>query len=274
MNNCDYKTISQTRVYFGPFGSLLLIYIPGIFIEFVDCGAFHPVYPGVMLTQSDLVGDLPKRTRGEVPILEHFPTVADPLKMEGNCFFDCNQGICYEYLIHVPVFAEIFKQCPDHLHKPAIHIAITYIQDKDLENEILRIICLQYPFYIAPLLAELLTCLVYEKINSHQDRMQSGFVNVVPTTSLKSVYQTKNRLEFAVSSLKGYFVYPGNKLIIKDVKQPTLLPRFTHEKTYEPTSIHTLRSSLRTSTLISSWAKGLLPKSNPSKLKLKKIQKK
>lgn len=108
MNNMDYETIARTRVFFGPIGSMVLIYIPNSYIQLVDCGAHHPVYPGLTLTGPELATKIPtskKQKQDIMPAIIPYHTKDDP-----SSLLDCNRGIYYEYLLDRSAVLSIFKK--------------------------------------------------------------------------------------------------------------------------------------------------------------------
>jgi len=236
MNNYDYGTIARTRVLFAPIGNMVLIYIPEIYIQLVDCGAHHPPYPGLLQVGNDLATKLPSRKKtkpGESLLswVTTFPTAADPSEMGGHCLLDCMRGICYEYLVDRSAVLTIFNSRPDYLHVPALHLALVHMQDKELVDEILRVICTDYTFDISPLLREFLIGAPYLKAKKIPD-ITPQLLCIMPLTSLPSLEIRKltRRWEISCHELKGYYVLPSlHRLTIRDTEQPKIAPHYQHD---------------------------------------------
>ena len=49
MNNLEKRFIQNTRVFFGSIASMLLIYVPNVYFQLLDCGAEHTPSLGLSL---------------------------------------------------------------------------------------------------------------------------------------------------------------------------------------------------------------------------------
>lgn len=275
MNNFDHSIIASTRVFFGPIGNMVLIYIPEIFIQLVDCGSYHSPYPGLSFTGPELATKLPTRKKKQndsnFQFVTNFPTIADPGEMGGHCLIDCMRGICYEYLVDRSAILNIFTSRPDYLHVPALHLAIVHMQDKELVDEILHVLCTDYPYNISPLLREFLVGAPYLKAKKLAD-LSPQLLFIMPLTSLPPLSSSKKfnhrSMEIAYSELKGYDILPSlNKLNVRDTDQPKVAPRYKIDNTtsYNPEAkyIDIASTIQQTPSRFSSFFRNILNISNP-----------
>eukprot|EP00003_Mantamonas_plastica_P008593 TRINITY_DN1761_c0_g1_i3.p1 TRINITY_DN1761_c0_g1~~TRINITY_DN1761_c0_g1_i3.p1 ORF type:complete len:1071 (-),score=311.08 TRINITY_DN1761_c0_g1_i3:77-2953(-) len=79
MNNFDAQVIRRTNVFFGSLGDMLMVYIPGYYIRFIDCGTEHDTCESLELHGCHWATPLPSQISAAVAMKK---TKEESLEME------------------------------------------------------------------------------------------------------------------------------------------------------------------------------------------------
>lgn len=184
--------LPKIRLHFAAIHDLLLVYIPGVSMQLVDCGSKHePGHHFVLL--DDQVPILPGHDRtGAPPGVSYFELVkqTDGRNAYGVGMFDVNKGVAYTFEINRETVFNIFSRGTESLARRslALHLAIVHLADPSLTRRIL-----EYFFAVTPdelhleLLTEYLIGNAYMSMQQHS--MERDFLRLLPMTSIPTYYQ-------------------------------------------------------------------------------------
>eukprot|EP00040_Diaphanoeca_grandis_P032775 m.199425 g.199425 ORF g.199425 m.199425 type:complete len:1059 (-) comp32733_c2_seq1:42-3218(-) len=183
------------RLHFASLNELLLVYIPGMVMQLVDCGSKHePGHHFVLL--GDVVPTLPGHPRepsgGSPPAVSYFELVrqTDGRNAYGVAIFDVRDGVAYTFEMNRNAIFDIFSKESETLARRtlALHLAIVHLSDPALTRRIL-----EYFFAVSPdklhleILTEYLIGNAYMSMQQHS--MERDFLRLLPMTSIPTYYQ-------------------------------------------------------------------------------------
>lgn len=152
-NNEQQKFNHTTlRVFFSSLGDMLLIYLPGHYVHFVDCSHDGSIIPGTSFTGEILAPFEPfQLTENDFPVLvpyDAYPKGQKPLLLSpdtnGHCFVDITTGTTYEYTFNREMIWKVYDMnfSDKDLSIQLLHIAMIHLRDEELVGKVMHNILL------------------------------------------------------------------------------------------------------------------------------------
>ncbi|KAF2072765.1 hypothetical protein CYY_005911 [Polysphondylium violaceum] len=187
---------SSTRVLFDHFGSLLIIYIPGYFFQYIDCALDHEPCIGITLfkdlslrltdlaNNQDSAGILSARVKPlpdklSTSIIPFSFSSADPRKEKehhhttgsaksGQYLFDYANGILYHYQFTRESIRNLFEPgiMEPGTDVQAIHLAIIHLDDRELGTSLITRAS-QSNLFTTDLFKEYILCSTYSVLRTN-----------------------------------------------------------------------------------------------------------
>eukprot|EP01133_Synstelium_polycarpum_P002539 gene2539-2908_t len=198
-----WMSIQVTRVLFDAIGNLLMIYIPGYFLQFLDCSSDHEPCFGVTL-YTDLSKPLKEasshdssdfvsmaRTR---PLPTKVSTSVVPFSMHSKTdqyMFDYANGILYSYKFKRSCIAKLFERDAIASHSldggtdiRALHLAMVHLQDNELVLKILVMASKEPHLISSDFLKEYILGSTYSVLRNKLDNV---YLQTLPMTSTEGL---------------------------------------------------------------------------------------
>eukprot|EP01119_Soliformovum_irregulare_P016619 TRINITY_DN4846_c0_g1_i2.p1 TRINITY_DN4846_c0_g1~~TRINITY_DN4846_c0_g1_i2.p1 ORF type:complete len:734 (-),score=252.26 TRINITY_DN4846_c0_g1_i2:289-2490(-) len=208
------------RILFETIGDMLLIFIPGFFLQLVDCGQDHGPCPGIVISDQDHLPVLPGYKLGVSPVATNFDVlpltdVTHGPDLKGHTFLECRTGVVYEISFDLENFWKIFELDEPELHIETLHLAIIHIQDVDLVKSLMMYLFHNSPQNAAPgIFTEYITGSSYFELTQRLRVMtESRMERVIPITGIEMyneyVNSFKGTKELKISPINNYSILPG-----------------------------------------------------------------
>lgn len=132
MNNISVEALTSTRVFFTALDGFLVMFIPGHYLQFVDCASDHDPCAGLYVPE--LATPLPGIDPVTFPnaFITNFETVPNDPQAMASAIYDCQSDIGYIFSIDEDALAKIFEKPSPEAHIQAVHMAICHRQDESL----------------------------------------------------------------------------------------------------------------------------------------------
>eukprot|EP01116_Phalansterium_solitarium_P006511 TRINITY_DN18836_c0_g1_i1.p1 TRINITY_DN18836_c0_g1~~TRINITY_DN18836_c0_g1_i1.p1 ORF type:complete len:848 (-),score=-81.58 TRINITY_DN18836_c0_g1_i1:81-2624(-) len=250
--NLSPRCAQAVRVFFDSIGDMLLVYIPGIFLQLVDCGEDHgpvmnltlfgpgfaPLLPSVFgqsleetprasVSADDILGmEFVYSNSDDVPLLCSLDPLtasdAQTSEIDGHMMLDCKTGTIYRYKICRNSIIHLFDEYVNvAVLVRALHLSLVHLNDADFVQQIMRHLFTKSSFNLSTkLLAEYLIGSSYlEAIRKIRPPLDFPFELVLPLSLIKSSAKHSNihlNITVRFSELKGYTSLPGVKSLMKE----------------------------------------------------------
>lgn len=183
----DAAFVTSARVFFDCIGDLLLVYVPGRYIQLIDCGDEHDPCPNLFFTGSRFATLLPEQAVEDFPpFVMPFDTMmstASDYRRYG--MLDVLKGVLYEYTFNREAVLNVFDLPSSDWHVYALHLAIVHMHDVELVDKIMRHMCTTRPEMVSTvLIKEYLIGTPYQSVKNKN--MEVHLLSLLPVTSLES----------------------------------------------------------------------------------------
>mgnify|MGYP003644844442 CR=1 FL=1 len=176
-NNTDAE-VRHSRVYFDSLCDMLVVYLPGVFLHFLDCSISHRPMLGCTVQGFEMATPLPQQQRGlaHTTVLRPFIGASSQAwggaekgqhghkgtDLRGHVLLDCTTGIAYEYTLNRECLLSVFQHPPSPLHQQVVHLALVHMQDAEFVNESMMRVCQSWPMHLSvPLMREYVVAAAY-----------------------------------------------------------------------------------------------------------------
>eukprot|EP01087_Luapelamoeba_hula_P023032 TRINITY_DN8408_c0_g2_i1.p1 TRINITY_DN8408_c0_g2~~TRINITY_DN8408_c0_g2_i1.p1 ORF type:complete len:1045 (-),score=124.78 TRINITY_DN8408_c0_g2_i1:36-2840(-) len=231
--------ITNTRVLFDSIGDMLLIYVPGHYLQFIDCGEEHDPCPSLQFSGYKFATLLPLQQRVDkseaspagveketgyqsLPCalsIDTMITSTSQSDLRGHTLLDAKNGIIYEYTLSREAVVKVFDSNAPEQHVYALHLATVHMKDAELVDKIMRYMCTKRPDMLTrALLKEYLVGTPYQEIRSKN--MEPHLLALLPVSSMTSLFdhcyqvRKKQNRTFMVCHKLDIPLTPNNKRII------------------------------------------------------------
>lgn len=201
--NGSLSTMAEVQVFFGSIGGLLLIYVPGSYLQLVDCITGHNSEPTPNLCLGpELATPLPHQAMASTHVNAHIT----PLHAESHSgaksdlrdhfFLDNRDGIVYEFTFDRNALMRVFDHSTPEAHVQALHLAIIHMHDSELVHRLMGHLCSSKPHVLTPeLLHEYLLGVPYQKVK--EKSMEPHLLELLPVSSI-ATYSSNRRAHLCV----------------------------------------------------------------------------
>lgn len=140
--------IARTRVCFEVMGSRLLIYIPGHYLQLLDCGLERPPHLGLVLTGPDFATQIRGYEADQVPFLDPLE-IRKPLahSSRGHLMVDRKQGVVFEFSFNHDRIPKMLEARDSDLAQQALWSACN-TGDHELIGQVVLQMCSKAPLLI------------------------------------------------------------------------------------------------------------------------------
>ena len=186
---------------------MLVIYLPGHYLQLLDCSSDHDPCHSFSALGPDRVPPLPGQDEsGDSAVflthIESIPNVvleadspASAMAVGGFGFamFDSRTDTAYRYRFDEKALLDMFVKTPPGIaHVQAMHLALAHLQDPQLVLRIVRTLCDTQPRTVtADLLKEFLIGTTYMSIRSLKTdagfKVDAEYLRLLPVTTLASI---------------------------------------------------------------------------------------
>ena len=120
---------------------MLVIFIPGHHLQFVDCSSDHDACPGLYVPE--LATSLPLLDSATFPqaYITHLEVIPNDSTGMTSALYDCQSDVAYLFSIDEDALTTIFEKPSPEAHIQAVHLAICHRQDEGLLK---RVPCLSF----------------------------------------------------------------------------------------------------------------------------------
>ena len=150
--------LENTHLHFSSIADMLLVYMPGHYIRFIDCGTDHEPCDSLAFSGSEFATLLPGQADDGSTVVvtpfdlhyrmvETLPAFPD---LRGKMLLDCARGIIYEYTIEREALIALFRMPKPREHIQAMHMAAIHLQDFELVDKIMMLLASSHPDNITP----------------------------------------------------------------------------------------------------------------------------
>lgn len=142
------ETIARTKVYFEVTGNRLLIYVPGHYLQLLDCGVDHPPHLGLVLTGPEFATPIRGYEGDHLPCLESLE-MRKPLvqSSRGYAMVDRRQGVIFEFTFNHEKILKMLELKDSELAQQALWIACN-TGDHELIGQVVLQMCMKNPLLI------------------------------------------------------------------------------------------------------------------------------
>ncbi|KAJ5070151.1 gamma-secretase-activating protein [Anaeramoeba ignava] len=209
LNNCSLEFIQKVHVFFGAIDELLLLYIPGIYILFLDCSSIHDTSDSLLLTDPQYTTSIEKMTdpKDSNPanisaIYTNIPQkesqkLTTPME---NYLIDQKTLLIYSYRFDRNQLINLVKSKSNQIFcQQVLHIAFIHIRDQRFFSSILMHLCLESPESISQLfMKEYIVGATFHNIleKTLEDEIQSVkkiLLDLVPLSTISTYRQELDR---------------------------------------------------------------------------------
>jgi hypothetical protein len=189
--------LQNLKLHFSAVDDLLLVYVPGLVMQLVDCGARHEPGHHIVLL-GDQVPTLPGSPRIVNDRLVMPPTISyfelikqgDGRNAYGLGMFDTSTGVAYTFRINRDAVFSIFTDPSTSLstRTMALHLAIVHLADASLTRRIMEYYFAVNPEGLHPeLLREYLIGNAFMNMQHHC--IDRDLLRLLPITSIPTYYR-------------------------------------------------------------------------------------
>jgi len=279
-----YNLPDRTKVFFGILGGMIMIYIPGIYLQLLDSCASHPLYMGLSINgefanlipstvpvpNETLYAQYPHLRAGSSSLekresysLSWFFSRDGPTKLSGAILLDRDEGVAYEYQINRDAFVELFSKHTSQSNLVcAIHLLFVHLQDNALIDRIMKFYCKNCSSATTLVFKEFLLAAPYLKAKQTEN-IHPILLAMMPLSSQQPCDRTlvvDRAFDFSSMPCAPVFSEPERVIIVEREKY-YLVPRFQYDQIGdEPIDLSYF--SVLTSSRIASYFKGYLKRSN------------
>lgn len=145
----DWKESSNQKVFFGSLNGLLMVYLPGIHLQFFDCGKDHSPWDSLSLNGPEEVPHLPhyyfkkeniddpKTQSSEILTPLQAPYVKTSVT-NGLVILNLRKGFVYEYQFSYDFLEKWFlQQRNPRVYVQVLHLAIMHIKNDKFTLQVL-----------------------------------------------------------------------------------------------------------------------------------------
>lgn len=240
MNNIEggWAVVCRTRVLFDCIENMLLVYIPGYFLQLVDCGEEH--YPCINMTINDreYSSPLPEDSQVKLPSpgVQASTVVPFSLRSEDGrlTMLDTHSGIIYEYTFDRGTLLRVFDEDSTRLHIQTLHLACIHMQDSELVDQIIIHMCAHNPQALTvELMKEFLLGTPYQEMKALA--MEPLLLQLLPITSSEILDTTQLKKQAlynaSITTFYGYSNIPGTKTMIGNKEEEWKRRKYPQDKT-------------------------------------------
>jgi hypothetical protein len=142
------ETISKTKVFFEVNGSRMMIYIPGHYLQLLECGLERPPHLGLILSGPEFATAIRGYEGNQLPCLESLD-----LKMpfaqssRGFVMMDRRQGVIFEYTFNHERILKMLDAKDPELAQQALWITCN-TGDHELIGQVVLQMCMKNPLLV------------------------------------------------------------------------------------------------------------------------------
>lgn len=121
------------------------MYIPGHYLQLVDCCSDHDPCPGLFVPE--LASTLPGIDPVAFPnaFVTNFEIVSNDSQAVSSALYDCQSDTAYVYSFDEDALAKVFEKPAPEAHIQAVHLAICHRQDEGLLKRLTKHLCDENP---------------------------------------------------------------------------------------------------------------------------------
>ncbi|KAL6065632.1 hypothetical protein QOT17_010097 [Balamuthia mandrillaris] len=215
LNTLPPYLLNQVRVFFSCIGDLLMLYVPGYYLQFIDCGREHDPCMGLTFMNAEFAAALPAELENglmaassmaettntahmndssQPPFITSFDLLLDNVSsIRGRTFIDLVTGTIYEFAFNREAVLRVYQTTDaEEMHIQALHLAIIHLQDVELVDRIMRHICTESPECLtAELVREYLVAMPYQSMKNKN--MEVELLRLLPVTSIEGFLAEENQ---------------------------------------------------------------------------------
>ncbi|KAJ5078164.1 gamma-secretase-activating protein [Anaeramoeba ignava] len=215
LSGISQEKLKDIRVFFGSVCELLLIYIPGKFIQFVDCAKIHETCDSLRFFGNENatpLGDSNNEDDNEcipniskIVFLAHDST--ETLKKQGNCLIDNKNETAFRYRIDTNGIYHIFTS-PKMMKFsiPTLHILVMHMMEPFRVNHLIYHLSGNFPQALTPeFFQEYLIGNTYlnfrnYKFESNLREFANNLIQAFPVTSILSYQSIVKKLKKGIQT--------------------------------------------------------------------------
>eukprot|EP01119_Soliformovum_irregulare_P002354 TRINITY_DN1261_c1_g1_i3.p1 TRINITY_DN1261_c1_g1~~TRINITY_DN1261_c1_g1_i3.p1 ORF type:complete len:1022 (+),score=330.04 TRINITY_DN1261_c1_g1_i3:47-3112(+) len=207
LENSTSNLKTPPRLLFDTLGDMLMLYIPGMYLQFIDCGHDHGPSPNLIATGDD-VPKIPGYGLEDAPIVTSFDLfnpVTSPSgpDVHSHYFLECRTGCVFEFSFQLEEIWKVLELSDPACHVHWLHVAIIHIRDPQIIKKFIMKVIQEYPHVATPeLFSEYL--------------LGTSFLEM--SSKLKTITEAKIERSMPLSGIENYF----NESL--QTKQVTLSP--------------------------------------------------
>lgn len=142
------EVIAKTKVFFEVMGSRMMIYVPGHYLQVLECGLEHPPHLGLTLTGPDFATPIRGYEPDQIPFLESLE-MKKPLAQSarGYVMMDRRQGVIFEFTFNHDRILKMLDTKDAELAQQALWMACG-TGDHELIGQVVLQMCMKNPLLI------------------------------------------------------------------------------------------------------------------------------
>lgn len=176
----DY--LAKVKVFFDTIGDLLVIYVPGVYLQLIDCAVDHE--PTVNLVLSGPTFNSPL-----LDMDPSIPALVETFEMRGGeskngkrlSLLDRARGLLYEYKLNQNTIVTATSMPDPGLHKQLLALALLHVQDEDTPESIMLNLLRKHPGLVtADLMKYFLLGAPYREYRKKNDVIHKKVASLLP----------------------------------------------------------------------------------------------
>lgn len=139
----DY--MARVKVFFDSIGDLLVIYVPGVYLQLIDCAVDHEPTVNLVLSGPTFNSPLPDMDANVPALVETFEMRGETKNGKRLSLLDRTRGLLYEYKLNQNTIVTATSMPDPGLHKQLLALALLHVQDEDTPESIMLNLLRKHP---------------------------------------------------------------------------------------------------------------------------------
>lgn len=175
----DYMT--RVKVFFDSIGDLLVIYVPGVYLQLIDCAVDHEPTVNLVLSGPTFNSSLPDMDPSVPALVETFEMRGETKNGKRLSLLDRVRGLLYEYKLNQNTIVTATSMPDPGLHKQLLALALLHVQDEDTPESIMLNLLRKHPGLVtADLMKYFLLGAPYREYRKKNDVVHKKVASLLP----------------------------------------------------------------------------------------------
>lgn len=175
----DY--MARVKVFFDSIGDLLVIYVPGVYLQLIDCAIDHEPTVNLVLSGPTFNSPLPDMDHSVPAMVETFGMRGESKNGKRLSLLDRTRGLLYEYKLNQNTIVTATSMPDPGLHKQLLALALLHVQDEDTPESIMLNLLRKHPGLVtADLMKYFLLGSPYREYRKKNDVIHKKVASLLP----------------------------------------------------------------------------------------------